>query len=99
MGILAGNTDFFIGVSANGNVNSVEFFAQLIKGNFALAITNAAVEMNLHAGGQDGVQVLLQAFAGEAISGDAIAQHAAELALFFKNNCMVTHELQIVGSG
>ena len=80
-------------MSTDGNIYSVKLLAQLVKGNFALAITNAAVEMNLHTGGQDGVQVLLQTFAGEAISGDAIAQHAAQLALFFKNNCMVTHEL------
>ena len=99
MGILAGNANLFIGMSADGDIDCVEFSAQLIEGNLALTIADAAVQMHFNAGGENSIQILLQTLTGEAISRDTIAEHTAELALFFKYHRMVTHELQIVSGG
>ena len=99
MGILALNTDFLVGVGTDGNINCVKFLTQLFKGDIALLVADSGVEMYFYAGGQNSVQILLQTFTREAVSRNAVAQHAAELALFFKHNCMMSHQLQVVGCG
>ena len=91
MGILAFNTDFLVSVGTDGNVNCVKFLTQLFEGDIALLVADSGVAMYLYAGGQNSVQVLLQTFAREAVSRNAVAQHTAELALFFKHNSMMSH--------
>ena len=86
MGILAFNTDFLVGVGTDGNINSVKFLTQLFERDIALLVADSGVAMHLYAGGQNSIQVLLQAFAREAVSRNAVAQHAAELALLFEHN-------------
>ena len=99
VGILAFNTDFLVGVSTDGNINCVKFLTQLFKGDITLLVADSGVEMYFYAGGQNSVQILLQTFTREAVGRNAVAQHAAELALFFKHNSMMAHQLQIVGCG
>ena len=53
--------------------------------------------MHLHAGGQDDVDLFIQPFARQAVIGDPIAQHTAQLPAFFINDALMPHQLQIIG--
>ena len=55
MGILAFNTDFFVGVSTDGNINRVKLLTQLFEGDIALLVTDSGVEMYFYSGGQNSV--------------------------------------------
>ena len=55
--------------------------------------------MYLNAGGQNGLDLRVKLFTWEAVGGNAVAKHAAELFLFFKDRHAVSHEAQIISTG
>ena len=69
---------------------------ELLEGN---VLSDRHAGMYLHAGGQDGLDLRIQLFPWEAVGGDAIAEHAAKLLLFFKNRYAVAHQAQIIRAG
>ena len=55
--------------------------------------------MYLNAQGQNGGNLRVQLLPGQAVVGDAVAHHAAQLLLLFVHCDLVAHESQIIGGG
>ena len=81
---------------ADGDIQAVVILVQLFKGD---VFSDRHFGMYLHAGGQNGGNFRVQLFAREAVGRDAVAEHAAEPLLFFKNRHAVPHEAQIIRAG
>ena len=86
-----------VAVGADGYVDGVIFFAQGIHGDLVLIFPDGGVKLHLHAGGEDGVDVLLQALSRQTVAGNAVEKHAAQIAALLENGDLVAHELQVVG--
>ncbi len=52
--------------------------------------------MDFDAGREDGVDVAVKQVAGEAVGGDAVAQHTAELLVALVNSHLMSHEAQVI---
>ena len=94
--VLAGNAGFLVRMRADGDIQAVVVFMQLLEGN---VFADGHFGMYFHAGGQNGGNLRVQLFAREAVSRDAVAEHTAELLLFLKNCHAVPHEAQIIRAG
>ena len=81
---------------ADGDIQAVVILVQLFKGD---VFSDRHFGMYLHAGGQNGGNLRVQLFAREAVGRDAVAEHAAEPLLFFKNRHAVAHKAQIIRAG
>ena len=62
-------------------------------------LADGDAQLDLHAGGQDGVDVLLQLLTGQAVAGNAVAQHAAQLLAGLIYGDLVSHKGEVVGCG
>ena len=93
--VLAGDTHLLILMRADGDVETVVFLLQLFHGDVP---AHGDVCVGLDAEGKDGVDLLVQQMAGEAVAGDAVAQHAAQLVAFLEHRCLVAHQRQIIGA-
>ena len=83
-------------MSADGNVNCIEFFTEFFERNFAFTVTNFSVQVNFYTGRKNCFDILVKSFTREAIAGDTITEHTAKFALSFEYYCVVTHQFQIV---
>ena len=63
LGVLALDADLLIGVGANGDVDGIVLLAQTLHGMYSPSPT-LVLRCDLHAGGQDAVNVLLQPLPG-----------------------------------
>ena len=82
-------------MGANGQVDGIELVAQAGK----LLAVDGVVEFHVDAGAQDPVDLGLQALARQTVTGDAIAQHAAQVVALFKDGHLMAHHGQVVGAG
>ena len=99
LGVLSLNADLFIIVRADGDINRVKILSQAAQGNIVLPVSDIHARMYLHACGENGLDVLIQPLPGEAVIGNAVAKHAAQLALLLEHHRMVPHQLQIISRG
>ena len=83
-------------MGADGDVDGVEFPVQLRQGD---VLADGDPQLHFHAGGQDGVDVLLQFLPGQPVAGNAVAEHAAQLFPGLKYRDLVAHQGQVEGSG
>ena len=83
-------------MGADGDVQAVMLLPELVEGDI-LAYLHAGLDFN--AQGQDGVDLRVQLLPGEAVAGDAVAHHAAQLGLLLVDRDLVAHEGQVVGGG
>ena len=88
--VLAGNAGLFVRMRADGDIQAIVIFVQLFKGD---VFSNRHFGMYFHAGGQDGLDFRVQLFAREAVSGDTVAEHAAQLRKHLENRGLMAHEL------
>ena len=82
-------------MGTNGQVDGIELVAQAGK----LLAVDGAVELNVDTGAQDPVDLGLQALARQAVAGDAVAQHAAQVVALLIDGHLVAHHGQVVGTG
>ena len=82
-------------MGANGQVDGIELVAQAGK----LLAVDGVVEFHVDAGAQDPVDLGLQALARQTVTGDAIAQHAAQVVALLKDCHLMAHHGQVVGAG
>ena len=82
-------------MGANGQVDGIELVAQAGK----LLAVDGVVEFHVDAGAQDPVDLGLQALARQTVTGDAIAQHAAQVVALLKDGHLMAHHGQVVGAG
>ena len=59
VGILSLDTDLFIRMGTDGNIDCIVFFVQLIIRNLTFAVADSGVQFHFHSGGQNSVNVLL----------------------------------------
>lgn len=78
-------------MGAYGDINRIEIFPQTAQRDVILPIPDIRIRMYLHAGGQNGFDVLVQPFSRETVIRNPVTQHAAQLALLFKHYRMVAH--------
>ena len=83
-------------MSADGDVDAVVLSPQLLKLDI---LTHIHLGVDGDAQGEDGVDLLVQLFPGEAVAGDTVAQHPAQLAALLVHVHLVAHEGQVVGGG
>ena len=93
--LFARKAELLIAVGANGQINGIELVAQAGK----LLAIDGVVEFHVDAGAQDPVDLGLQALARQAVAGDAVAQHAAQVMTLLKDRHLMAHHGQIVGTG
>ena len=82
-------------MGANGQVDRIELIAQAGK----LLTVDGVVELHVDTGAQDPVDLGLQSLARQAVAGNAVAQHAAQVVALLKDGHLVTHHGQVVGAG
>ena len=99
LGVLSFNADLFIIVRADGDINRVKILSQAAQGNIVLPVSDIHARMYLHACGENGLDVLIQPLPGEAVIGNTVAEHTAQLALLLEHHRVVSHQLQIIGCG
>ena len=83
------------GMGAYGEVNGVELAAYLVEGE----VGAYGGVFDFDAEREDDVDVVVEVRVGQAVAGDAVAQHAAELLVLFKYGDGVAHEREEVGRG
>ena len=91
--VLAGDADLFVLMGADGDIDAVILMLELFKPD-VLANGHAGVDLN--AGGEDGLDLLVKELSREAVARDAVAEHAAELLALFVDGHGVAHQSQIV---
>lgn len=74
--ILVLHAQLLIGTGADAHQHGVVGFAQLFNGDVP---ADALAQLHLHAGFQNGLDVIIQPFLGQAVVGNTITQHAAQL--------------------
>ena len=94
--LLPGDAGLLVRLGADGDVDAVVLAAQLLKGD-VLPHVHLGVDGN--AQGENGVDLPVQLLPGEAVAGDAVAEHAAQLAALLVDGDLVAHEGQVVGGG
>lgn len=77
----------------DGNVYAVILAADLIEGDLP---ADVHIELDLNAGGEDGVDIAVQIVVRQAVARDAVTQHAAESLVLFKHRDVIALELEIV---
>ena len=92
--ILSGNARLLVRVGPDGEIEAVVLLLQFVEGNIGAHVDPG---MYLNAQGQDGGDFRVQLLPGEAVAGNAVAHHAAQLLLLFVNRDLVPHEGQVVG--
>ena len=81
---------------ADGNIHGIEFVLQLSHG---LGV-DLRFEANFDtAHGENGVDVFIQTLARQAIRGDAVTQHAAEVLASLEDHYIVAHERKKISAG
>ena len=80
-------------MGADGDVETVVIALQLVEGN---VFTHGDAGVCLDTGGEDGCDLRVQLLPGEAIGGNAVAQHAAQLVALFEDGDLVAHQCQII---
>ena len=93
-GVLAFDAHLLIRVGADAEVQSVILVAQVLQGDVG---AHVHLRVDLNAQGEDGRDLAVQLFPGEAVIGDAVAHHAAQALPLFINGGLVAHEGQVVG--
>lgn len=96
VGLLAGDAQGLVEGGADGQVDAVVVLAELFQGHIGAYGT---VELDLHAGGEDAVNVPLQIGAGQTVAGDAVAEHTAQLGFLLEDGAFMTHQGEEVGGG
>ena len=82
-------------MGTNGQVDGIELVAQAGK----LLAIDGVVEFHVDAGAQDPVDLGLQALARQTVAGNAVAQHAAQVVALLKDDHLMAHHGQVVGTG
>ena len=83
-------------MSADGNIHGIEFVLQLSHGLGA----DLRFEANFDsAHGENGVDVFIQTLTRQAIRGNAVTQHAAEVLASLEDHYIVAHERKKISAG
>ena len=82
-------------MGTDGQVDGIELVAQASE----LLAVDGVVELNVDTGAQDPVDLGLKTLARQAVAGNAIAQHAAQVVALLKDGHLVAHHGQVVGAG
>ena len=98
LGIFSFNANLLVGMGTDGNIDGIVLVVQRLEGNLPLALANPRIQVHLHAGAENCLQILVQSLPWEAVIRNAISQHAAQLLLFLKDHRMVPHQLKIISS-
>ena len=83
-------------MGAYGYVQGVILALELVK---AYVASNGYAGLYFYAGREYGFDLLIQYFPWEAIGGDAVAQHAAQLCSLLEYGHFVAHEGEVVCCG
>ena len=93
LAVLPGDVHAVDDLRADGNVYAVILAADLIEGDLP---ADVHIELDLNAGGEDGVDIAVQIVVRQAVARDAVTQHAAEPLVLFKHRDVIALELEIV---
>ena len=93
--MLAGDAGTLALMGADGDIQAVILLLQLLKGDL---FAHRHIGMGLNAQRQDGVDLRIEHFPGEAVAGNAVAQHTAQLLTFLVDGDLVAHQCQIVSA-
>ena len=96
LGILSVDAKALEGVGADGQIYRVKIPAQLLQGDF---LPDADPGLHLHTGGEDYIDIFLEVFFRQTVTGNAIAQHTAQLLPLFIYCDRMAHQLQEIRSG
>ena len=83
-------------MGAEGQIDAVILLLQLVEGTVG---ADVHAGMYLDPQREDGGNLLIQQLTRETVAGDAVAHHAAQLALALIYRHLVAHQRQIVGGG
>ena len=93
-GCLALQAQLFVVVGADGDIHRIKAALDIRHGQI---FSDGHAGVDGDAGGQDIVDVPVQYLLGQAIVGDAIAQHAAQLGPLLVHRDLVPHQGQVIG--
>ena len=93
--MLAGDTRALTLMGADGDVQAVVLLLELLEGDL---LAHGHVGVGLDTQREDGVDLRVQLLPREAVAGDAVAQHAAQLVALLEDDHLVAHQRQIVGA-
>ena len=93
--LFARKAELLVAMGTDGQVDGIELVAQAGK----LLAVDGVVELNVDTGAQDPVDLGLKTLARQAVAGNAIAQHAAQVVALLKDGHLVAHHGQVVGTG
>ena len=89
LAVLTRNTNLFIVLCADGQINCVKFIFQALKGDI---FADAHTGMYLDTGGQNAVNVGVQHSLRQTVIGNAVAQHAAEFFQTVIDDNLMAHQ-------
>lgn len=89
LGVLALDAGLFIRVRAERDVERIVLLAQLVECHI---VADVDVDMHVDAERQHGRDLRVEHLARQAVVGDAVAQHAAELRALFIHRDLVAHQ-------
>src|SRR5699024_1004570 len=95
--VFSRNAQFFICMSADGNIDGVVIFTNHLKRELAVIIADGSVEAYVDAGGENVGHILQEPVLWKPVVWDTVVEHAAKLAALFKDGTLVSHLLEIVG--
>ena len=96
LAVLPGDARPLVRVGADGDVQTVVLFLQLLERDI---IPHLHLGVDLDPQGEDGCDLRVQQLPGEAVAGDAVAEHPAQLLPLLIDGDLVAHQGQVVGGG
>ena len=94
LGVLARKPELLVGVRADGKVDGVVLRAQAVH----LLAVHAVVELDVDSAVENPLDLGVELLARQAVVGDAVAQHAAEVRALLEDRDLVPHEGEVVGA-
>lgn len=91
--VLAGNVGLAAELSAGGNIDSVELLVQLVKAHI---FAHGGVQMDLHTGGFDCLNVPVEHSLGQTVLRNTVGQDAAGNTLRLENLNGIATQLQVI---
>lgn len=91
--VLAGNVGLAAELSAGGNIDSVELLVQLVKAHI---FAHGGIQMDLHTGGFDCLNVPVEHSLGQTVLRNTVGQDAAGNTLRLENLNGIATQLQVI---
>ena len=94
LGLFALDAQFLVDVGADGKVQRVVLIVQFLDGD---VVADADPGFDMDPCRKETGDLAVEHFAGQAVGGDAVAEHAAQLLTLLVNGHVVPHDGQIIG--